>query len=37
MLKLRMLEVKENSKRIHEPNLICDICQNEPENQIHVI
>ena len=36
MIKSRMLDVKENFKRMHEPNLICDLCQNELENQVHL-
>ena len=35
-LQSRMLDVKENYKRKYEPNLQCELCKNENENQLHI-
>ena len=31
-----MLDVKENYKRKYEPNLICDVCCDQNEDQLHL-
>ena len=35
-LKFKMLDVKENYKRKYEPNLICDVCCDQNEDQLHL-
>lgn len=37
MIRSKMLDVKGNYKNKYEPNLKCELCQEETENQDHIV